>query len=57
MELLDKLLIVELKQKILLIMNGLQYDNIYSKADAYNELNGILYYLDKIESPLTEIME
>lgn len=55
MDILDKLSVIELKQKVLLILNSIKNDQQQYKVDnIFEDLKEILCYLDAMDTKLNE---
>lgn len=50
-DLLDKLIIIELKCEVLSMLHGLQFDGVYDIKHCIEDLNKLLKHLDDIEAP------
>ncbi|WP_226683445.1 hypothetical protein [Sutcliffiella horikoshii] len=54
MDILDKLSVIELKQKVLLILNSIKNDEQYKVDNIFNDLYEMLLYLDAMDTKLDE---
>ncbi|WP_187443886.1 hypothetical protein [Sutcliffiella horikoshii] len=58
MDILDKLSVIELKQKVLLILKSIKnVEQQYKMDNIYEDIKEILNYLDAIDNILSERLE